>query len=128
MSFFQKIAAARKAGSDIAKATRTGDTSDNNSSTRNPSGFGEKLARRDTAQKLCAVMRGTQFRYEAAFGTLHWCLIDLHQGAGGLQVMRLVRGCGATKRYLLQRSANSTVFSQAVRLYSQIQMHSPLWV
>jgi len=120
MSFFQKIAAARKAGSDIAKATRTGDTSDNNSSTRNPSGFGEKLARRDTAQKLCAVMRGTKCRYERAFGTLHWCLIDLHQGAGGLQVMLLVRGCGATTRCLLQRGPDSTAFSDAVPLYSRI--------
>jgi hypothetical protein len=114
MSFSQKSATAREAGRDIAKATRTGDTSDNNSSTRNRCGFREKLARRDTAQKLCAVKRSTEDRCDQIFGTPHWCSVDWHQEAGGLQVMLLVMGCGATTRCLLQRGVDSTEFSGSV--------------
>jgi Flp pilus assembly protein TadG len=114
MFFSQKIATARLAGRDIAKATRTGDTSDNNSSTRNQYGFREKLARKDTAQKLCAVKRRTEDRCDRIFGTPHRCSVDWHQGAGGLQVMLLVMGCGATTRCLLQRGVDSTEFSGTV--------------
>jgi hypothetical protein len=114
MNFSQKSVTAREAGRDIAKATRTGDTSDNNSSTRNREGFREKLARRDTAQKLCAVKRRNEDRCDQIFGTPHWCSVDRHQEAGGLQVMLLVKGCGATTRCLLQRGVDSTEFSGIV--------------